>query len=521
MDIRFHTIGKGNSKLDCVIVPTFEDTRGDLAAIFGKTASSWLVSSPALADHTAAKDQITICYGPSDCSLPRAILIGLGSKEKLTLAGYRLAIGTAIKRCRVLGLARAAMMLACCLPVAKALGKNINDIVQETVLAVLLASYSCTEYRSSDVKKKAQKQYDPAFFSMECLHIAHEGMTIPGSLRSAVHLAEAEAAGVCLARDLVNAPANIITPARMGEEALALARRYGFNCRVIHKAEMAKLGMGALLAVSEGSHKDACFVVLEYSPTKAKKKPPIVLVGKGITYDTGGISLKPAAGMHRMKGDMAGAAAVLGVFEAIGRYPESVSQSVVGLLPCVENMPGGGATRPGDVVTTMSGKTVEILNTDAEGRLILCDALTYAQRYWKAGAMVDIATLTGACAVALGTSAGGLFCDHKSLCNFLLEESGNNGDRLWHMPLWEDFGLNLKSDIADMSNVGPREGGAITAALFLKAFVDNELPWAHLDIAGTGLAEKETPLCPSGGTGFGVRSLLALARKAAEGKFTV
>ena len=516
MNIRFHTIGKSGVRFDCVIIPTFEDTCATFAGFFAATSLSWLAASPALADHVSKKNHITLCHGPADSSVPRTMLVGLGERGALCPQGLRAAIASAVKQCRSLGFSRLALPVAYCDPIAAALGCDANEVVREVVVSVFLASYSCTAFRSGEARKRGKETQDPAFFAPESLVLAHNAASVPVALRQTVRLAEAEAAGVCLARDLVNAPANIMTPARMAEEAVALARRHGFACRILHKAEMAKLGMEALLAVAEGSHKEARFIVLEHAPGSGKKRDPLVLVGKGISFDTGGISLKPSAGMHHMKGDMAGGAAVLGLFEAIGKCPESVRQPVVGLIPCVENMPGGNASRPGDIVATMSGKTVEILNTDAEGRLILCDALTYAQKNWKPSALVDIATLTGACAVALGNAGGGLFCTNDTLRELLAAEGELNGDRLWPMPLWDCMNENLKSDIADMANVGPREGGAITAALFLRAFVGDAVPWAHLDIAGTGLAAKGSALCPAGGTGFGVRTLYALARKALD-----
>jgi leucyl aminopeptidase len=509
---------KGGRRFDCAILPVFGDG-GDaatLAPLFAaRPANSplaWLAGSGALADHGGKVNDLTLCHAASAGALPRALLVGLGAKEDLSLDRYRAAVGTAVRRCRALRLARLAVPLAGLEDVAGVLGMDVADILRETVLAALLALYSCTEFRSEDARARGRKDREPEYFVPESLTVLHPDRPVPASLRASLRLAEAEAAGVCLARDLVNAPANIMTPARMAEEAVALARRHGFSCRVLSKAEMAKLGMGALLAVAEGSRKDARFIVLEYVPSGAKKQTPFIMIGKGITFESGGISLKPAAGMHLMKGDMAGGAAVLGAFEAIGRCG-GVSQPVVGLIPCTENMPGGSALRPGDIVTALSGKTVEILNTDAEGRLILCDALAYARKNWTPCMLVDIATLTGACVVALGKGASGLFTDHAPLRDAIMQAGGFAGEAFWPMPLWERLRDGLKSDVADIANVGPREGGAIAAALFLQAFVDKNLPWAHLDMAGAGIAEKETPLCPRGATGFGVRTLFALARR--------
>lgn len=517
MDIRFHSANKGGIRLDCVIIPTFEEAApGGRFGEGGSAPLEWLQESSAPADHAGRRNDITICYGPASASVSRVMLVGLGSREKLTVSAFRQAVASAMRRSRALKLARIGILMEDISAVADNLKKSRNDLVREAVVAASLALYACTEYKSAETKNKGKKENDAAFFTPDSLTFIHAERTISASLRGAVRLAEAEAAGVILARNLVNAPANLLPPSRMAEEAAALAKRHGFGCRIMHKAEMLKLGMGSLLAVSEGSAKEPRFIVLEHAPKSGKKRAPLVLVGKGVTFDSGGISLKPAAGMDRMKGDMAGGAAVLGVFEAIGLAAESVPQPVVGLIPCVENMPDGAAVRPGDVVTAMSGKTVEILNTDAEGRLILCDALTYAQKNWSPLAVVDIATLTGACAVALGRGAAGLFTETPALRDAIMDLGGECGDIFWPMPLWERLAEGLKSEVADIANVGAREGGAITAALFLQSFVEKSVPWAHLDMAGAGISEKDSPECAKGATGFGVRTLFGLVRTVSD-----
>lgn len=517
MDIRFQSANKVTVRSECLIYPTFEDPSP--AAVqnrFTGTVAEWLCSSEALADYKGRKGDITVCYGPSASPVPRIILVGMGAREKADTAVFRNAMAAAVRRCKDLRLARICFVLEDVAAIGEAMGNSREELLRESLTAASLAVYSCTEYRSVDARVKGKKENDPKFCAPESLTIFHRAKNIPPQLRVPVRLAEAEAAGVCLARDLVNAPANIMTPARMAEEALALAKRHGFGCRVLSKTELLKVGMGALLAVSEGSRKDPRFVILEFTPAGGRKRAPLILVGKGITFDTGGISLKPSAGMADMKGDMAGAAAVLGAFEALGRFSEGVGHPVIGLLPLTENMPDGTAARPGDVVTTLSGKTVEILNTDAEGRLILCDTLSYAQKNWSALAIVDIATLTGACAVALGRGAAGLFTDSEALRGAILEAGAETGDTFWPMPLWDKMAEGLKSTVADLANIGPREGGAITAAVFLKSFMDASVPWAHLDMAGAGLTDDDKPLCPKGGTGFGVRTLFTLIRRASD-----
>ena len=315
--------------------------------------------------------------------------------------------------------------------------------------------------------------------------------------------------GMNLTRDLGNLPGNLCTPTYLANEAKKLAKTYGLKCLILEKAAMEKLGMHSLLAVAKGSDQPPKFIVLEYSAGKKTDKP-VVLVGKGITFDTGGISLKPAAEMDEMKYDMCGAASVLGTLRAVAGMKLPINLVVI--VPTTENMPGGSATRPGDIVSSMSGQTIEILNTDAEGRLILCDALTYAERF-KPAAVVDVATLTGACVVALGPFASGLLGNDDPLIDELRNAGTATMDRAWQLPLWDDYQDLLKSPFADMANIGGRWGGTITAACFLSRFT-KAYPWAHLDIAGTAWVQGKD----KGATGRPVplltRFLMARAGKA-------
>ncbi len=287
-------------------------------------------------------------------------------------------------------------------------------------------------------------------------------------------------AGMTLAKDLGNLPGNVCTPSYLAEQSLGLAREWGFDARVLDLKDMVKLGMGSLLSVAKGSRQPPKFIVLKYFGAPRKEKP-VVLVGKGITFDTGGISLKPGAEMDEMKFDMCGAASVIGTFRAIAQM--RLKLNVIGLVPAAENMPDGAASKPGDIVTSMSGQTIEILNTDAEGRLILCDALTYAEQF-KPQAVVDIATLTGACIIALGHVCSGLFSNKDTLAGELLAAGEESWDRAWQLPIWDDYQEQLKSNFADVANIGGRAAGSVTAACFLSRFTKN-YDWAHLDIAGT------------------------------------
>lgn len=329
------------------------------------------------------------------------------------------------------------------------------------------------------------------------------------ALTEAVAQGDAIVAGMTLTRNLGNLPGNICTPTYLADEAKKLAKTYGLKCLILEKAAMEKLGMHSLLAVAKGSHQPPKFIVLEYMAGKKTDKP-VVLVGKGITFDTGGISLKPAAEMDEMKYDMCGAASVLGTLRAVAGMKLPINLIVI--VPTTENMPGGSATRPGDIVSSMSGQTIEILNTDAEGRLILCDALTYAERF-KPAAVVDVATLTGACVVALGQVASGLLGNDEKLIDQLRTAGTDTMDRAWELPLWDDYQDLLKSPFADMANIGGRWGGTITAACFLSRFT-KAYPWAHLDIAGTAWVQGKD----KGATGRPVplltRFLMARAGKA-------
>ena len=313
-----------------------------------------------------------------------------------------------------------------------------------------------------------------------------------------------------MARDLTTLPGNQATPTYLSEVAKRLAEQYDFHLRIINLETAKQMGMGAFAAVAQGSREPAFLIVLEHAPPGTEQDPALVFIGKGITFDTGGISLKPGLHLEAMKQDMAGAAAVLGAMDAIGGT--GLARHVVALLPCTENMPGGEAYKPGDVLRSLSGQTIEVISTDAEGRLILCDAITHA-RSFNPALIVDIATLTGACVTALGTRVAGLMGNRDALIEKVREMGMELGERLWPLPLWDFFFDNLKSDIADFRNVGDRSAGAIVAGIFLKQFVPEEVPWLHIDIAGTAWADKESTGIPKGATGFGVRLLLELARR--------
>jgi leucyl aminopeptidase len=309
--------------------------------------------------------------------------------------------------------------------------------------------------------------------------------------------------GVGLTRELVTEPANIIYPESFVERCRGLAK-LGIELDVLDAAAMKKLGMGALLGVAQGSVREGRLLVLRWNGGN-QGDAPVAFVGKGVTFDTGGISIKPAQGMESMKWDMGGAGAVVGAMKALAL--RKAKANIVGICGLVENMPGGNAQRPGDVVTTMSGQTVEVINTDAEGRLVLADAVAYVQRTYKPTTIVDLATLTGAILISLAHEYAGLFTPDDELAKHLMKAADESGDKLWRMPLGEAFDRMLDSDIADMKNVGPREGGSITAAQFIKRFIEEGVRWAHLDIAGMAWSDKPSSTYAKGATGFGVRLL--------------
>ena len=420
----------------------------------------------------------------------RLVLVGLGKKNEVTLETIRQAMGSAAKRVRQAKVGSFAVVL----PTVKPNKMSWIEVAQAMVEGAILGSYQFTVYRSEPASGQ-----DVAEMRILAQHKDQLGQVTEGIRRG---IATAEA--TVFVRDLCNHPSNVLTPARVADEAKTIAKTEGIAIKILEQKEMEQLGMGALLGVSRGSQEPPKFIILEYNGTKKKDERPVVLVGKTITFDTGGISLKPAENMEHMKADMTGGAEVLASIRAAARL--KLPLRLISILPVAENMPGGRAMKPGDIVTTLSGKTVEVQNTDAEGRLILADGLAYAMRY-KPAALIDIATLTGACVVALGQFAIGMFGTDQALKEQVRKSGQKAGERVWEMPLWEEYFEQLKSDVADMRNIGGRGGGMITAALFLSKFV-GDCPWVHLDIASTDWSERERAYIPKGPTAIGTRLLV-------------
>jgi leucyl aminopeptidase len=412
--------------------------------------------------------QVQALYGLAGSAAEQVLVVGTGELKDLDSRGLQRASVAAVK-----ALGKGPKKAVSFLTELEARNLSLDDRISDIVRASLEGSYRFDEFKS---KKNGDK-------GLNHLTLAIPDKSTATSGKRAVAWGQAVAAGINRARDLGNTPPNVCHPKYVAEQAKALGKLHEkmLDVKVLGEADMKKLGMGSFLAVSQGSDQEGQLVIMDYKGGK-KSEAPVVLVGKGITFDTGGISLKPGAGMDEMKFDMCGAASVLGVMTAL--VESGLPINVVGVMACAENMPSGRATRPGDIVTTMSGQTVEILNTDAEGRLVLCDALTYVGRY-KPAVVIDIATLTGACVVALGKVVSGLFSPSDELAQELLDAGQRSGDRAWRMPVWQDYQDMLDSPFADIANIGNApNGGAITAACFLARFT-KDYTWAHLDIAGT------------------------------------
>jgi leucyl aminopeptidase len=461
----------------CSVVPVFAGKNLSEAATQIDKASGGAISvALKLGDFKAADGETLMMAGAGQSK--RILLVGCGKKAKFDRKAARKFIQSAYIALNSTQARDAIIHTADLQP---------GDGDASWLLSSLARQITAASYRYSETLAEPKPPLNAAKVTV------NPGATI--SVRNApaaLDQGQAIGLGVKSARNLANLPANICTPTYLADEAVQLTKgKAKFKTTIVEEKEMKTLGMGALLSVSAGSDEPAKLIVMEYKGGKASQKP-YVLVGKGITFDTGGISLKPGAKMDEMKYDMGGAASVFGTMEAIVEM--KLPLNVIGIVAAAENMPSGRATKPGDVVTSMSGKTIEILNTDAEGRLVLCDALTYAERY-KPAAVIDIATLTGACVVALGAHATGLYSNQESLATQLLDAGTEVHDRAWHMPLWDDYQKQLKTNFADVSNLGGPGGGSITAACFLSRFAE-KYHWAHLDVAGTAWNSS-----PKGATG--------------------
>jgi len=488
---------KGNiqeSPADTIVVNLFEGvtTPGGATGVVDSVLDGAVSEVIAGGDLNGKSGEIAVLYPRGAIPAKRVLVVGLGKADAFTLEDVRKTAASAIKRAGELG----AVHVATIAHGAGIAGLQMDSSAQATVLGSLLAAYEFDADKKNDEKK-----------TIESLTLVEFDESKIPDCEDGAAAAIAISSGVYMARDLVNMPPNVATPTKMAATAKGIGQKYGMKVTVGGRKWAAKRDMGAFLAVAKGAGEKPKFIVLEHNADR-EELDTIVLVGKGITFDTGGISIKPSQGMGAMKSDMGGAAAVLGAMRAVGEL--DIPLHVVGITPCTENMPDAFAYRPADVIKASNGKTIEIISTDAEGRMVLADGLVYAGGY-DPKAVIDLATLTGACVVALGRGiSAGLFSTDDDLRDALVEASVATHERVWPLPLWDDYKQAIKSDVADMKNSGGRFGGVGTSAIFLKAFTD--FPWAHLDIASMALSEKSAGYTSRGGTGFGVRLLVEFLR---------
>jgi leucyl aminopeptidase len=485
MDVKFSNDPVANLAADVVIVPLAES--GDKPAApagLDPAVVAWFEELYASGEFKGKLFETSTLHNPAGLKSKRLLATGTGKPDRSSDAEIRMAVGTAIRAAKKFSAAHIAVYL----PEISA------SAVTSAVEGALLGDWEGDIYRSKNDRK-----------TIDSLTIIVPAGT--EDLRRAVDLGRILAESQNFTRNLVNEPPNHLKPSVLAERARVMAADNGLECEVLDRARMEQIGMGSLLGVAQGSVEPPALIVLRYTPADASSKDHLGLVGKGVTFDTGGISIKPADNMDKMKYDMGGGATMIGVMRAIAQLKPSIA--VTGLIPTVENMPGGRAQRPGDIVKSLSGKNIEVLNTDAEGRLILNDAITYAKRLGCTH-LIDAATLTGAIVVALGHVYTGVFTNDEAFGDRLLNSAKRQGEKFWPMPLDDDYRDLLKSPFADIANIGGRWGGAITAALFLKEFAE-ETPWIHLDIAGTVSYDDGKPYASKGASGTGVRTLIDLA----------
>lgn len=477
-------------KTDGAVIPVFADEKAGAALerldqLLGGTIARLI----ARGDFKPSPGSIHIIYPEGRIAAERLALMGLGRRNELTVQTVRQAAGRAAVSLRTAGAQQITVA-------TENIGRDSEETGQALIEGALLGLYRFLKYKTKDQNSSKD---------IRRIDLVADSASVQALLKGA-KTGEVIAGSTAMVRDMVSSPGADMTPAIVAAQAREVAREFGLKVQILERKQMAKIGLGALLGVAAGSVQPPKFIILEYR--RGGKKPFIALVGKTITFDSGGISIKPPENMDRMKDDMSGGAAVLGAIRTAAAL--KLPLNIVGLLPATENMPSGSALKPGDILRTLSGQTIEILNTDAEGRLILADALTYACRY-KPAVIVDIATLTGACRIALGQEASGMLGTGEKFKQMLRASGEKTGERVWEMPLFEGYYDQIKSDIADMKNTGGRDGGLITAACLLSKFVE-QYPWVHLDIAATAWTEKDRPYTPKGATGIGMRLLTQFLR---------
>ncbi|MBI4447094.1 MAG: leucyl aminopeptidase [Acidobacteria bacterium] len=485
MKIRVTTTEWDRYEGDVLAIPVFEDEAGEFAASLDAKIGGLIEELKGTQEWTGRQGESTILYRPAGLKVGRLLLVGAGKRASFNVNVVRSIANLAFRRIKGSSFKRAAFLCRDEVDPGRA--------VQAVTEGLILASYDGDDYKTED---KSRTLVEEIHLLGKCLD--------ESAVDRHIERGEILAYATNSARRIINEPGNRMNPRLLAEKAQELSEKYGIGVEVWGEPELKKNGMNAVMAVAQGSDEPARFIILRHQGG-AGNEPPIVFVGKGVTFDSGGLSLKPAQSMEEMKSDKAGACAVLGALQAIAQL--RVKKNVVGLIPAVENLPSGRAQRPGDVIHSMSGKTIEVINTDAEGRLILADALHYASSL-NPQFVVDIATLTGACVVALGHVRAGLFCNDEDLFQRIMRASEQTGEKLWRLPLDDEYRKEIRSEIADMKNVGSRSGGAITAAKFLQEFVGS-MRWCHIDMAGVDLFKDGQE--GKGATGFGVRTLAQLA----------
>lgn len=480
-----------------LVLPQFQDTDEltGLVARVDEMMAGIVTRARKDGDFTGKAEETLLLYAPEGSQAGRILLVGLGQSQELEAEGVRRMTGRAVRVAEGLNLQEVALWMDLSWPLPR-------DVVSQAAVegAVLAA------WRFQELKTTEDESNSTVKVTGFTLLAKEEGSGVQAGAGVGLALARGEN----FARTLQSRPGNVATPTHLAEEARKMAKERGLKCTILGPREMEAEKMGALLAVAQGSDQEPRLIVLEHRGGQ-KKDPPLVLVGKGLTFDAGGISIKPSSGMEDMKFDMSGGAAVLGAMQAVAEL--KIPMNVVGIVPSSENLLNGKAVKPGDVIRTREGKTVEVINTDAEGRLILSDALSYAQKYGPA-AVVDCATLTGACVIALGHVASAVLGTEETLVQELRKAGDRSGERCWPLPLWKEYREQLESTVADLKNVGGRPAGTITAAAFLREFV-GEVPWAHLDIAGTAYGEGKLSYQRKGGTGVPTRLLVEWVRERA------
>lgn len=485
----------GEIEADCILVGLFEGTKkpSDAAGVIDKIMGGVITDLIEKGEIIGELNEINFIHTLGKLTARIIAVVGLGKRGEFTAEKLRNVIGSACRAVEKMNCQSLATMLS----VKDSGGLQLEEAAEAIVEGAILGTYRFQKYLTKTSDKKQIRQ----------LTIAHQGKNNIRRLEQACSRGKILAEATNIARDMVNEPANYMKPSDMANMAREIARKYLFDLKVMERKDMEKEGMGAILGVAQGSIQPPKFIVMSYAGNKQSKQT-LGFIGKGITFDSGGISLKPSENMQDMKGDMSGAAAVLAALIAIAEL--KIKANVVAIIAATENLPGGSAVKPGDIVKAMNGKTIEVINTDAEGRLTLADALSFAVKN-KFSPLIDVATLTGSCQVALGDIYSGIFTYNDDLAKKVIEAGNKAGECLWQLPMKEEYREQNKSNVADIKNTGGRYGGAITAAMFLSEFV-GDVPWVHVDIAGTFMLDKDRGYLVKGATGVMVRTLVNFAQ---------